>query len=101
MESPIKKLDFTVVDKENLPYDASVAALATEMDAKKPIVEEVKKVEEPKPAVVSGIKPEEADEPLLQENPNRFVLFPIKYHEVSFFLVATRPTRVKWFQLAT
>ncbi|CAD6506141.1 BgTH12-07071 [Blumeria graminis f. sp. triticale] len=28
------------------------------------------------------IKPEEADEPLLQENPNRFVLFPIKYHEV-------------------
>ncbi|RKF72519.1 Ribonucleoside-diphosphate reductase small chain [Golovinomyces cichoracearum] len=29
-----------------------------------------------------GLKPEEADEPLLQENPNRFVLFPIKYQEV-------------------
>ncbi|KAI1000599.1 Ribonucleoside-diphosphate reductase small chain [Podosphaera aphanis] len=27
-------------------------------------------------------KPAEADEPLLQENPNRFVLFPIKYHEI-------------------
>lgn len=30
----------------------------------------------------SKLKPEEADEPLLQENPNRFVVFPIKYHEV-------------------
>ena len=29
------------------------------------------------------LKPEEADEPLLQENPDRFVIFPIKYHEVS------------------
>lgn len=29
-----------------------------------------------------SLKPEEADEPLLQENPNRFVLFPIKYQEV-------------------
>lgn len=28
------------------------------------------------------IKEGEAVEPLLQENPNRFVLFPIKYHEV-------------------
>ncbi|POS87975.1 ribonucleotide reductase small subunit [Erysiphe pulchra] len=32
--------------------------------------------------VVSTLKPEEADEPLLQENPNRFVIFPIKYHEI-------------------
>ncbi|KAA8568179.1 hypothetical protein EYC84_008573 [Monilinia fructicola] len=49
------------------------------------LVEEIKKpiVEEKKPAAVApGIKPEEADEPLLQENPNRFVLFPIKYHEI-------------------
>lgn len=30
----------------------------------------------------SKLKPEEADEPLLQENPNRFVVFPIKYHEI-------------------
>ena len=32
--------------------------------------------------VAPTIKAEEADEPLLQENPQRFVLFPIKYHEV-------------------
>ncbi|CAJ2645487.1 unnamed protein product [Trifolium pratense] len=31
----------------------------------------------------SKLKPEEADEPLLQENPNRFVVFPIKYHEAE------------------
>ncbi len=41
------------------------------------------KVEEAKPTVAATIKAEEADEPLLQENPQRFVLFPIKYHEVS------------------
>ncbi|KAI0994797.1 Ribonucleoside-diphosphate reductase small chain [Podosphaera aphanis] len=33
-------------------------------------------------ATATSLKPEEADEPLLQENPNRFVLFPIKYHEI-------------------
>lgn len=73
MESPVKKLDFT--GKENAAFDADT-----------PVVEEIKKpiVEEKKPAAVApGIKPEEADEPLLQENPNRFVLFPIKYHEVG------------------
>ena len=37
-----------------------------------------------KVAVADGIKSEEADEPLLRENPSRFVLFPIQYHEVSF-----------------
>lgn len=38
-----------------------------------------------KPVVVVAaptIKELEAEEPLLQENPHRFVLFPIKYHEV-------------------
>jgi ribonucleoside-diphosphate reductase subunit M2 len=77
MESPIKKLDFGVADKENQPFD-----VATQIDATpSPIVEETKK-EEAKPAVVPTIKPDESDEPLLQENPQRFVLFPIKYHEV-------------------
>ena len=33
--------------------------------------------------VAPTIKEIEADEPLLQENPHRFVLFPIKYHEVG------------------
>lgn len=41
---------------------------------------------EAKPAEVVVLAPTikelEAEEPLLQENPHRFVLFPIKYHEV-------------------
>lgn len=90
MDSPVKKLDFNAADKENNPDESSVANLAEQMDNHKPEVEEVKKVEETKkmekeePAltVAAGIKAEEADEPLLQENPQRFVMFPIKYHEV-------------------
>lgn len=37
---------------------------------------------ETKPSVAATIKSDEVDEPILQENPQRFVLFPIKYHEV-------------------
>ena len=79
-ESPVKKINFQTVDKENMPQDAAVA---TDIEVAKPVVEQVKPkvVEEVK--VAPGIKEQEADEPLLQENPHRFVLFPIKYHEVS------------------
>lgn len=80
MESPVKKLDFTASNKENAPFDADLATLEAEMDANHQ--QTVQKKEEPKAAVAPTIKPEEADEPLLQENPQRFVLFPIKYHEV-------------------
>ncbi|KAI0455634.1 ribonucleoside-diphosphate reductase small subunit [Xylaria acuta] len=83
MESPVKKLDFAASAKENAPFDADVHTLANQIDAYKPATttpEEPK--EEPKAAVAPGINPEEADEPLLQENPQRFVLFPIKYHEI-------------------
>lgn len=81
MESPVKKLDLGIADKENQPFDATTIAdeVAT---SPAPIIKEIKKIEEPKPAVAPTIKAEEADEPLLQENPQRFVLFPIKYHEV-------------------
>ncbi|KAF7881842.1 uncharacterized protein EAF02_006530 [Botrytis sinoallii] len=72
MESPVKKISFA--GKENSAFDADAPIVE---EVKKPIVEEQKVV-----AVAPGIKPEEADEPLLQENPNRFVLFPIKYHEI-------------------
>ncbi|KAF7909869.1 uncharacterized protein EAF01_003587 [Botrytis porri] len=72
MESPVKKINFA--GKENSAFDADAPIFE---EVKKPIVEEQKVV-----AVAPGIKPEEADEPLLQENPNRFVLFPIKYHEI-------------------
>ncbi|KAI9167345.1 Ribonucleoside-diphosphate reductase small chain [Paramyrothecium foliicola] len=84
MESPIKKPNFNAADKENLPIDENaLATLADQMDAKqKPVVEETKKVEESKAVVAPTIKADEIDEPLLQENPGRFVLFPIKYHEI-------------------
>ncbi|KAK6363242.1 Ribonucleotide-diphosphate reductase (RNR), small subunit [Orbilia blumenaviensis] len=36
----------------------------------------------PEAPAFNGLKPEEADEPLLVENKKRFVLFPIRYHEV-------------------
>ncbi|KAI2630998.1 small subunit of ribonucleotide reductase [Hypoxylon sp. NC1633] len=78
MESPIKKLDFS--GKENTPVDADIDALANEIESQtqKPIIEK----EEQKLPVAPTIRPEEADEPILQENPQRFVLFPIKYHEI-------------------
>jgi ribonucleoside-diphosphate reductase subunit M2 len=87
MESPVKKLDFSAANKENAPFDADLATLEAEIDAnhKKSTMDMTKT--EAKPVVAPTIKPEEIDEPLLQENPQRFVLFPIKYHEVC----ATRP----------
>jgi len=95
MESPVKKLDLGAVDKENQATDNSVATLAAAIDAKaaEQATVTVTTAQE-KLAVAPGIKAHEADEPLLQENPQRFVLFPIKYHEVR---VATRLPRVNGF----
>jgi ribonucleoside-diphosphate reductase subunit M2 len=70
-DSPAKKIDFSLADKEN---------------TFKPIVG-IPLLEDDEPVAKTGIAPtlkeEEAHEPLLQENPNRFVLFPIKYNDVS------------------
>lgn len=55
------------------PTDAAV----TELKAAGP--EAVKATAEPS-KVASTLKASEVDEPILQENPNRFVLFPLKYH---------------------
>lgn len=54
-------------------------------------------IQNAKPLVLSTITPEmEKDEPLLQENPKRFVMYPIQYqdiwqmykkHEVCFYLI--------------
>ena len=87
-DSPAKKLNFDAVGKENVPFNADAPAI-DDIEIKKPIVEEVK-TEKAVVAVAPTIKPEEADEPLLQENPQRFVLFPIKYHEVSRVDALTR-----------
>jgi ribonucleoside-diphosphate reductase subunit M2 len=74
-DSPAKKLDFSSADKENVF---------------KPIVGIPDLPEEDtsvvKATIAPTIKPEEAHEPLLQENSQRFVLFPIKYHDVSLQL---------------
>jgi hypothetical protein len=87
-DSPIKKLDFSATDKENIPVNSSIPPTEESSVMKKSIVEMVKPVETLK--VASGIKAQEMDEPLLQENPHRFVLFPIKYHEVRVYHHAAR-----------
>lgn len=69
-DSPVKKLNFA--GKENAPA-ADIDATVTK-PAEKPVQA---------PKTVPTIQELEASEPLLQENPHRFVLFPIKYHEVS------------------
>jgi ribonucleoside-diphosphate reductase subunit M2 len=71
-DSPAKKLDFSSADKENV-YKPIVGI--PDLPEEEEIIT--------KPSVASTIRPEEAHEPLLQENPQRFVLFPIKYHDVS------------------
>jgi ribonucleoside-diphosphate reductase subunit M2 len=92
-DSPVKKLQFQAAGKENVPFHADAPVL--EVEVKKPI----KEVKQEKAVVAPTIKPEESDEPLLQENPHRFVLFPIKYHEVS--VASRRETRKVLRQLIT
>ena len=97
MESPVKKLNFAgAADKENQPFDAALDSLAQEIEANqpiKPVIEEAKTQEVAKPTPAEIMKAQEAEEPLLQENPNRFVLFPIKYHEVRVSRNASLQTR--------
>jgi ribonucleoside-diphosphate reductase subunit M2 len=88
-DSPAKKINFQAVGKENLPFDAD--APIADIEIKKPAVEEIKT--KTAVTVAPTIKASEADEPLLQENPQRFVLLPIKYHEVS--VASSTRSRVK------
>ncbi|KAI5867980.1 ribonucleotide reductase [Durotheca rogersii] len=71
MESPVKKLAFA--GKENASIDADVDAIVTKIEAQKKHEEK---------AAAPAVRADEVDEPILQENPQRFVLFPIKYHEI-------------------
>ena len=75
MESPLKQPSFTLENKENIEND-EVAVPVKGI----PLIDEPE--QEAVPSVAEGIKDDEAVEPILQENPQRFVLFPIKYHEV-------------------
>lgn len=75
-DSPAKKLDFSAADKENSGVAVPVAGI--------PDIEEptIKTEDDSAPSVAATIKRQEANEPLLQENPQRFVLFPIQHHDV-------------------
>jgi hypothetical protein len=81
-DSPAKKLDFTIENKENSTVAVPIAGI--------PELAELDEEETRQSSVAATIKPEEALEPLLQENPQRFVLFPIQNHEVSLPIFTTR-----------
>lgn len=82
MESPVKmQVLASEANKENL--DAAYQSDEVAVPIKGiPTLDDEPKKEEEKPTTAPTIKDEEAVEPILQENPQRFVLFPIKYHEV-------------------
>lgn len=89
-DSPVKKIDFNSENKENMPVSVESVTKPESTDLSKPITEIVKTGPEA-PKVAPGIKPNETDEPILQENPHRFVLFPIKYHEIWQMVRAAAP----------
>ncbi|EEY20886.1 ribonucleoside-diphosphate reductase small chain [Verticillium alfalfae VaMs.102] len=82
IESPVKKLDFNTANKENHAGSEADSLVKSMDEQAKPIAIEAKREEGDKAVVAPGIKDFEADEPLLRENGQRFVLFPIKYHEI-------------------
>jgi len=91
MESPVKRPELSfATDKENIDarYESDEVAIPIKGI---PVMDE-----EPEtavaPSTAPGIKEDESTEPILQENAQRFVLFPIKYHEVSF--ASTHRTRL-------
>lgn len=87
MQSPVKKMDLqSEADKENIDarYESCEVAV--------PIKGIPEQAEEEVVATVaaSSDKEDNEDEPILRENAQRFVLFPIKYHEVCFYNANTR-----------
>lgn len=79
MQSPVKKIDLqSDADKENIEarYESCEVAI--------PIKGIPEQAEEDVVATIaaSSDKEDVDDEPILKENAQRFVLFPIKYHEV-------------------
>lgn len=87
MQSPVKKIDLqSEADKENIDarYESCEVAV--------PIKGIPEQAEEEVVATVaaSSDKEDNEDEPILRENAQRFVLFPIKYHEVCFSNANTR-----------
>lgn len=66
--------NITLIDKENTPPSLNSSRILASKTARK-IFED----SEAKPQTAKG---NTRDEPLLAENPRRFVIFPIKYHDI-------------------
>ncbi|KAG8535050.1 hypothetical protein GDO81_029578, partial [Engystomops pustulosus] len=66
--------NLSLVDKENTPPTLSNTRILASKTARK-IFQEAESVK---------AKPEQnlQDEPLLRDNPHRFVIFPIQYHDI-------------------
>ena len=77
-DSPVKQPDFTVQNKENSDVAVKVVGIP-ELDLEAVPESNIDA------SVAETIKEEEAHEILLQENPNRFVLFPIQHHTHLLF----------------
>lgn len=74
MQSPVKQPVFIAENKENLSDEVAVPVKGIPMPDDLPEV--------PQSDDVPAVKEDEDYEPILQENSQRFVLFPIKYHEI-------------------
>ena len=80
MASPVKPL---ALGKENVKDTTAAAAVDDITLAKERVVAALEPVKAAdKTPTPQDLKALEAEEPLLRENAHRFVLFPIKYHEV-------------------
>jgi len=79
MESPVKKIDFSSPTTQSNGELKAVPLVG--LPELPPIASEV----------LDKKDTADDEEPILKENPNRFVLFPIKFHEVRD---STRPSRV-------
>lgn len=73
MQSPVKQPIFVAENKENVEVAVPVKGIPMADEPETPV----------EAAVAPTIKEDETCEPILQENGQRFVLFPIKYHEVT------------------
>lgn len=73
----------STMDLNIKPEVSLLAKLKAVETPKITVVVEQESVEEYRKRFVGDLDCEEKDEPLLQETSSRFVLFPIKYREVS------------------
>jgi ribonucleoside-diphosphate reductase subunit M2 len=76
----LNQLELTTPVKDS--FKDNLLKVKEQKDLAAGIVEKSDEEEETRYKSRKQLKESEKDEPLLKENPNRFVLFPIKYHEI-------------------